>query len=56
MQVANRSIEEVPPAISAVSDALVECKELVEFNLSNNAFGSHVDDWQMTPSSFGEVS
>ncbi|KAG6850296.1 hypothetical protein H0H93_015238 [Arthromyces matolae] len=40
--ITNRSIEEVPPTISAICDALTQCKQLVEFDFSNNAFGTRV--------------
>jgi len=40
--ITSRSIEEVPLAMSSICDALIECKELVELDLSNNAFGIRV--------------
>ncbi|KAJ3511251.1 hypothetical protein NLJ89_g4211 [Agrocybe chaxingu] len=40
--ITSRSIEEVPPAISSICDALLTCPRLVELDLSDNAFGSRV--------------
>ncbi|KAF9524274.1 hypothetical protein CPB83DRAFT_861524 [Crepidotus variabilis] len=37
-----RSIDEVPIAITGICEGLLECKELLELDLSNNAFGSRV--------------
>ncbi|KIY49688.1 RNI-like protein [Fistulina hepatica ATCC 64428] len=34
-----RGIDEIPPALTALCDALTECSKLVEVDLSNNAFG-----------------
>ncbi|CAA7270423.1 unnamed protein product [Cyclocybe aegerita] len=40
--ITSRTIDEVPPAISAICDALLTCSRLVELDLSDNAFGSRV--------------
>ncbi|KAK7015157.1 Ran GAP Rna1 [Paramarasmius palmivorus] len=40
----SRSIDEIPPALTFICNALLECKQLTEVDLSHNAFGQRSVD------------